>query len=804
MYLTNRYGINVAQACGEVFKEITHQPLFTECTIHSVPMRVEDSAESFLRESLDSRNDIPSFTLRSRSKCSLRGIGPDHIAVKNGRKIRIISEGKLLTADYSKTALKNYILYHTNKHGAIFVNENRVAILSFQHGVAKEYEFRWNPYRTSVSDKMFFIGTRKTPEGPGELYCFSSDADIRWAIRFNKKITEMGMFSGDYHYLQPYFIHVRTDRSGIVAIQDLDSLLVFNEDDLKGFYLSLRVFRKHETNKEKAKTRTSLSDLISKSRSEDEKIKHISETYGRLSSIELGEAILPEPGVVNVLHNTTDNSIYILDTDSRLTAWKADGDLFLYKHLHSFIENDEPVYFGKSGPRLIVSYKSGLVYWLDLSGTVTQTAKMEKGILDVFRIDDNSAVAVGADGWLHYVDESTGDSQRAVPLRKQATLYSSLNQFVLIDEYLWLSSKERFAACVSSYEKKPIVSQKARIEVSKVVSYINPTQSGNLLYAKVDGFSQSIYVARYEDEQPALIAYDYSLRTKWTHEFPQDSVLLGLSLGSKDSVIAVTLGECDPIPNRRALIYSINGSFLQEIEGISISSELIFHNRNRDIHPYNQGVGVFIPDVLIEDEGRWRIVSNDTRRKRGMRIQDVLVGQTRVMEVGNKEYKIFSDGKYAQICTKAAIYGIMPFPNNEERILLLIGTKTFWCIDTSGEIKWEINLKEKVHSIMTSGTGIVCASDMGLFEMDSFGSRKWDHSVPFADRYSSIGWNCDKKCTVWAVGNDSDISLIVLYDDGSIAFEEDYVGRSGVSFSNDCNYCLIKSSNRDMNPESCT
>lgn len=79
----------------------------------------------------------------------------------------------------------------SNRYGAIFQSENTIGYIEFKSGTIHLFQFDWQPFRTAMNDGSWFVGTRETTEGPGELYCFSLSGDYLWGLQFTEQFNTM-------------------------------------------------------------------------------------------------------------------------------------------------------------------------------------------------------------------------------------------------------------------------------------------------------------------------------------------------------------------------------------------------------------------------------------------------------------------------------------------------------------------------------------------------------------------------------------------------------------------------------------
>src|SRR5690606_23008945 len=182
--------------------------------LHSFPVQVEidDTWDTFFStKKTDGR--YVGFEYRSRKKFRLYYQNGSLMVAGAAKTLEVIQKNQLKRLSYQDTPLENMGIIEANEKGAIFSDKGQIGFIEFDSGTGYLYEFQWQPFRAAIGHGFWLVGTRETYNGPGELYCFAMNGDLKWGIRFLEKLdTIFGVIEATTYHLT-----VSRDSSDIIV-----------------------------------------------------------------------------------------------------------------------------------------------------------------------------------------------------------------------------------------------------------------------------------------------------------------------------------------------------------------------------------------------------------------------------------------------------------------------------------------------------------------------------------------------------------------------------------------------------------
>jgi len=269
---------------------------------------------------------LPCFDLRSRRRLKLHYYDSCCIVAEASKILHIINpevgkkisflEGLPEVMNIFKAESKGAIL----RSGNLVKPGNLIGYLNFETGIVDVFSFLWQPFRTAIGKDFWLVRTRETPEGPGEIYCFSPNCDYLWGLRIKEE------FQTGFGLVHPiaYNLRISKNRTDIL-VSSMDRLYRFSADGTLMVRIAISDLREADIIKmEKEK----YNDLP-----KDPKTEMAKQWVGGM----IRAYSLHSP-LAGFAHDPLTDALFILEDEGRLTAWDYEGNLLWVR---SFLHEDE-------------------------------------------------------------------------------------------------------------------------------------------------------------------------------------------------------------------------------------------------------------------------------------------------------------------------------------------------------------------------------------------------------------------------------------------------------------------------------
>ena len=280
------------------------------------------------------------FNLRSQRKFKLHYYDSCCIVLERSKILHIINKETGKKVSLLEVLPEMMHIFRAGSKGAILRSGslvkfgNLIGYLNFETGIVDVFSFLWKPFRAAIGKDFWLVGTRETPEGPGEIYCFSPNCDYLWGLRIKEE------FQTGFGLVHPIAYHLRIPKDKPdILVGSMDRLYRFSADGT----LMVRI---------------AISDLREADIIKMETEKYIDLPKGPATEMAkqwvggMVRAYSLHSPLAGFAHDPLKNYLFILEsTEGRLTAWDYEGNLLWVR---SFLHEDE--YFHDYG-----SY----ITWLD-------------------------------------------------------------------------------------------------------------------------------------------------------------------------------------------------------------------------------------------------------------------------------------------------------------------------------------------------------------------------------------------------------------------------------------------------------
>ncbi|MGD7054210.1 ornithine cyclodeaminase [Sutcliffiella horikoshii] len=370
-------------------------PRFTKGKVESIIENTYDSWDDFFKVDKTSPKLI-GFEKRSRKKFRHLYHSDQMFITEAAKTIEIVSKDSTKVFSLKGTKLEKMSIATANDKGIIFKNKEVVALLDFQNNTYRMFEFTWQPFNFSMGKDFWLVGTRETYDGPGELYCFGFDGNLKWGVSFKEK---MGTMFGEIAFM-PYLLDVSADSSDIL-VGSMDRLYHFNVSGGLEARIAISELKEQELQEKYNQLQRSLS---APPKTEEEAISAYAKQLATQFSMGFERMTFNSP-YAGFTHDPSTDTLFILEEKGRISAWSDKGELIW---LNTF--KNEGRFIKWLDEKLIVSFKSGETFWLNREGKFIYGAKLPKQASTISLIpNQNKYVVVSEDNRLYELEKDTGN-----------------------------------------------------------------------------------------------------------------------------------------------------------------------------------------------------------------------------------------------------------------------------------------------------------------------------------------------------------------------------------------------------------
>ncbi|MDG0961970.1 ornithine cyclodeaminase, partial [Bacillus paranthracis] len=304
------------------------------------------------------------FETRSRRKFRHLYHNQDLLVVEAAGTIEMITKEQVQQINLKETALEKMHPVAVNHMGALLHDKEKVAFVHYKNKQAIVYEFQWQPFRFAIGNDFWLVGTRETYDGPGKLYCFDFNGDLKWGIAFKETLSTM---FGELSFM-PYLLEVSADSTDIF-VSSMDRLYrLDNNGNLKARIAISELKEKELQQKQEELQR----ELSAPPKTEEEAISMFAKQLAAQFSMGFERMSFNSP-FAGFAHDHKTDMVFILEEKGRVSAWDSSGRL---KWINAF--KNEGRYICWIENKLVVSFQSGETFWLNREGKFIYGAQLPK------------------------------------------------------------------------------------------------------------------------------------------------------------------------------------------------------------------------------------------------------------------------------------------------------------------------------------------------------------------------------------------------------------------------------------------
>ncbi len=731
---------------------------------------------------------LPGFDLRSRRKYKLHYHGVNCFIAEANKTLFIIRPIRSNKICMEHSALESMHILDLDEKCAILSSENSLAYLDLNTGLVMLYQFNWHPFRIAIGKEFWLVSTRETTEGPGELYSFSPKGECLWGIRFSEEFeTAFGTIKATAYHL----LILRDNKQIIVST--MDRVYRLNHNGTLISRIALADLREAEIKIKEAKRR---SNLPKNPRTKEELIQvRAHEMSEQLLGGMIRATSLNTPLAGFILDPIT-NNIFILEYNGRLTSWNSLGNL---DWVYSF--NESGNYIGLLGDSLVVSLRTGDIFWLDQRGETQFSSKLPKQAKAVFAIPEQERYLIACDDGRRYeLDRQTGELIQGPEGDRDMELFKFQDRIIFYDNYLWAAppasswqtyqpKKTDHAALAEGSSPDDFAPQVKICKGFQKTSILSNLNEYPFHYYAIDKKNRRICIGRRKAELSKkeremqdklsknssfstwneVLCYDFSSKLLWSTSFLSEITSIAISLEG-DAVFVGLWGEGLAYDPGKLIVLDTNGKEILALGTVANPTAFNFKNPDQGKMHVFQGPSYLVQRINI---GKWRIepdsksFDSETCEDYGAGLDEATLDNYRIIRVGKKNYQIAYKEMQRDLKTSAAIYEAVSIQNSDN-LLLRIGNKTVRGISPGIDILWEIKVKANIKSITTGYNGFLILAKEEITFCNSDGTAKWRLGCPPNSEYNIAVWLEMHKLFFWGAGDRNYFQICLISQDGQI------------------------------------
>jgi hypothetical protein len=734
------------------------------------------------------------FETRSRRKFRHLYHNQDLLVVEADGTIEIITKEQVQQITLKETSLEKMNPIAANHIGILLHNKEKVAFVDYSNKQAIVYEFQWQPFRFTIGDNFWLAGTRETYDGPGELYCFDFNGDLKWGISFKEKIATM---FGELSFM-PYLLEVSTDSTDIF-VSSMDRLYrLDNNGNLKARIAISELKEKELQQKQEELQR----ELSVPPKTEEEAISMFAKQLATQFSMGLERMTFNSP-FSGFAHDPKTDMLFILEEKGRVSAWDSIGKL---KWINTF--KNEGRYISWIDDKLVISFQSGETFWLNRDGKFIYGAKLPKQASTIQLIPNQEKyLVVCEDNRLYELHKDTGNLITGSEGHPGMELFTLSGQNVFFDGgvnsqgYFWLAPENHQwhhfeAKTFTDVDKTDIESDVApEITATKEFSKKWEIKSNKGWFGSrvIDMKNQRVYAVEkgprksFDELRNApdkvrekdllshnLVCFDFGGNIIWKNHIYSTMWSLFLSPDGEVLFTSIPSGaEITYLPGH-IVTFSKDGQQLNKFKVDAHGFNLDFISEDRGIVHFasergeKSATGIFERD----SKGKWKLktiepdVKGEEQNVFGAGLNDVKLPNFKLKRTDKKKYELESQVNKTELKLSAAIYEAYETPENN--LVLRIGTRLVSFYNKNLEKVLVIKEQENIQSVTVGPNSLVIVTKGGVKGYNYKGEVIWRYS-PLPKAYeSSVTWIPNKNIYLWVVSNNLETIVAAISEKGTV------------------------------------
>ncbi|MFJ5770338.1 ornithine cyclodeaminase [Psychrobacillus sp. NPDC093180] len=743
---------------------------------------------------------IIGFDRRSRKKFKHLYHDETILIAEAAGVMEIVTKKEIKQITLKDSPLEKLTAGVSNQIGTLYIKNEQVAFVNHQENNAMLFEFKWQPFRFSIGADFWLVGTRETYNGPGELYCFDLNGNVKWAIEFKEIIPSL---FGEISFM-PYLLEVSTDSTDIF-VASMDRLYRLDiEGNLKA-RIAISELKEKELREKQEKTKRSLTRTP---RTEQETISQLAEQLA--SEFSAGfERMAHSSPFAGFAHDPITDMVFVLEEQGRLSAWDEEGKMVWLN-----IFKNEGRFISWIDEKVVVSFKTGETFWMTRDGQVVYGAKLPNQVRTIGLIPNQEKyLIVNEDNRLYELHKSTGELVTGSEGHPGMALFTVSGQMIFFDGglstqgYFWLSPEGHLW---KHYEAKTIADGSSveagtgglAPEIAAIKNfpkkYSVKTEKGEFGNRVIDLVGERIYVAhrtermenmddRYfslsdeerklENKRHNLVCMDFQSNVLWKKEFY--SSMWSLFISPDGNYIFTSIPEDTEITYLpgHLLILTKDGEEAGRIKVSAHGFNLEFTTKETaNIQLAAESAGELVRGILRANYNKkWEFIeqkNGSNSSEFGAGLYKEKTTNFKLKRTDKKRYILATKDKEVELKLSAAVYEIYEVKNR--RIVLRTGTRVVSMYNESLEKVMEVKETENITSVVVSNNGFAVVTKKEVKGYNFEGKIMWNYSALPKSYESTVVWNPNSQQYVWVVSNNLETVIATVAENGVIAHSQSF------------------------------
>ncbi|MFC7061044.1 ornithine cyclodeaminase [Halobacillus seohaensis] len=768
----------------------------------SVPLEVSEQSSwdsFFSREKENPR--FPGFTHQSRRKFKHIYHNDQLLVAEAAKAIEVLTPSQVKSISYKGTTIEKFHSVAANEKAVILHQKNSVALLNLSDDVMKEFVFDWQPHSFALGNDFWLVGTRETYDGPGELYCFSMDGNLRWAIRFTEKFSSV---FGEMSFF-PYTLSVSEDSSDIL-VGCMDRLYRLDVSGELQARIAVSDLKKKDL---EAKYEQSLP--TKEPETEEEAIRYAAAQMAADLMKGFNAMDLNSP-YSSFTHDPETDRLFLLEDKGRLSAWSPQGDLLWVKNF-----KNESRFLDWVDDKLIISFDSGDTFWLDRQGDFLYSAKLPMQAASISKIPNKASyLMIAEDHRLYELNKETGQMIKGTSGHPGMALFQINGQNTFFDGegnsqgYFWLSPQGRDWEHLEAKTFEEIGTTSVdttgvapEISATRKFKRVNYLEDDEWFGSRVvDTKRKRAYVVeqypqldwdeyrkltdaqrRKRETTHFLTCYDLT-NSKKIWQLEMVSSMYSLYASPDKKTLFTSAPKKDEITYLPGTFYVISdeGEVLKKKRVDAHGFQVEFQTEEKGLVRFASERGKGAAGALyINTQGNWdlKVLAEEEEedlKPFGVGLNEYVSDNYRLERIDKKKYTLQSAGEKVDLNLKAAIYEAQETPSGD--LAFRSGTRLIPFYNRQLEKKGvEIKEEKNILSFATGDGSLAVVSKEEIRGYDLEGHLKWRFSPIPKATHSEVVWCEYHKLYLWVLGNSNEKLVATLSEEGKVIRSQSFNDR---------------------------
>lgn len=740
-----------------------------------------------------SKNNPQLIGFEKRSRKKFKHLYHDeHVLIAEAANVmEVVTKEEIKQLFFKDTPIEKLSHDVTNHIASLYYKNEELALVNHRDNQAILFEFKWKPFRVSLGEDIWLVGTRETYDGPGELYCFDYDGQLKWAIEFKEKIQSI---FGEILFM-PYLLGVSTDSTDIF-VGSMDRLYRL---DTKGNLKARIAISELKESELKAKQEEFQRGLSVKPKTEEEAINMYAEqlAYQFSQGFERVGHTSPFAGFA---HDPETDMVFILEEQGRVSAWNQEGEMVW---LNTF--KNEGRYISWIDNKIVLSFRTGETFWMTREGHVVYGAKLPKQATTIGLIpNQDKYLIVSEDNRIHELHKQTGNVITGSEGHPGMELFTLSGQTIFFDGglrtqgYFWLAPVGHEW---KHYEAKSIAnSDSMDVNDLGIATEIAPTKDFSKLWIinSKDGYfgnrlidfnRKRIYTVEDAEGMPYeklaklsererekdrnkhyLICMDFDSKVLWKKIVYSSMRSMYLSLDGEHIFTSMpSEAEITYMPGH-LLVFTKEGKEVAKIKVPAHGFNLEFvSNREARIWLASESRESSVRGLLqLDSNKKWEFIQIEedmASEEFGAGLHHFETSNYTLERTDKKKYLLATHGKEKELKLGAAIYEAYEVNN---QLLIRTGTRALQFYNENFEKVMEIKGEESISSVVLGTEGFVVVTKKEVKGYDFEGKVLWRYGTIPKSYESKVIWINTLERYIWVLSNSHETIVASISEDGKV------------------------------------